>query len=115
MTKPVHPFTQHAARFSRAIAKLPMAHDQAKEAAVSHVGNHVQNAAQRAGYDTDDVGTYWYQGQPRVSVRPGSKAEKLEYGTLTNAPQSTVRNAARAANQSAVQTYHRTMRKELGI
>jgi hypothetical protein len=115
VTKPVHPFTQHHARFSRAVANLPTAHDQAKEAAVGHIHAHVTDAAKRAGMDTDDVGTFWYQDRPHVSVRPGTKAEKLEYGTLNQAPNATVRNAARSANQSAVKMYHTTMRRGLGI
>lgn len=115
MTKPVHPFTQHRARFNRAVANLPTAHDQAKDAAVSHVAAHVTHAAQRAGMDSDDVGTFWYQDRPRISVRPGSQAEKLEYGTMANAPQATVRNAARTANHDAVRIYHSTLRKGLGI
>ena len=115
MTKPVHPFTQHHARFSRAVANLSNAHDQAKDAAVDHVGNHVTQAAKRAGMDPDDVGTFWYKDRPQVSVRPGTKAEKLEYGDMSSAPQSTVRNAARSANQEALRVYHKTMRKGLGI
>lgn len=115
MTKPVHPFTQHHARFSRALANIPTAHDQAKEAAVAHVGTHVHQAAKRAGMDPDDVGTYWYQDHPQVSVRPGSTAERKEYGDLTVAPQATVRNAARSANNDAARLYHRTMRDGLGI
>jgi hypothetical protein len=115
VTKPVHPFKQHHARFSRAIANLPTAHDQAKEAAVEHVSTHVATAAERAGMDPDDVGVFWYQDSPKTSVRRGSHAEKLEYGTLTNAPQSTVRNAARTSTTGAVQTYHRTMWRGLGL
>lgn len=115
MTKPVHPFTQHHARFTRAVANLSSAHDQAKDAAVAHIGEHVTQAAKRAGMDPDDVGVFWHQDRPRTSVRPGSKAEQLEYGDLTRAPNATVRNAARSANQDAVRLYHKTMRKGLGI
>jgi hypothetical protein len=115
VTKPVHPFTQHHARFTRAVTNLPTAHEQAKQAAIAHVGTHVHHAANRAGMETDDVGTYWYQGRPQVTVRPGSDAERQEYGDLTNAPQSTVRNAARSANRDAARLFHRTMREGLGI
>ena len=115
MTKPVHPFTQHHARFSRALVNLPTAHDQAKEAAVAHVGTHVHHAAKRAGMDTDDVGTFWFKDRPYISVRHGSDAERKEYGDLKTAPQATVRNAARSANHDAVNVYHRTLRKGLGI
>ena len=115
MTKPVHPFTQHHARFNRAVANLSSAHDQAKDAAVSHVGSHVYHAAERAGMSRDDVGTFWYQDRPQVSVRAGTKAEKLEYGDLTRAPNATVRNAARTANKDAERIYHSTMRKGMGI
>jgi len=115
VTKPVHPFTQHHARFTRALANLPNAHDQAKEAAVAHVGSHVFHVAERAGMSIDDVGTYWYQDRPQVSVRPGSDAERLEYGDQTIAPRATVRNAARSISRDAARTYHSTLRKGLGI
>ena len=115
MTKPVHPFTQHHARFTRAVANLSNAHEQAKNAAVGHVGSHVHQAAKRAGMSTDDVGTFWYQGRPQVSVRSGTKAEELEYGTLSQAPNATVRNAARSVDKQAAHIYHSTMRKSLGI
>jgi hypothetical protein len=115
VTKPVHPFTQHHARFSRALAAIPTAHDQAKQAAVAHVDSHVSHAARRSGMNTDDVGTYWYQGRPQVSVRPGTEAERQEYGDQDIAPRATVRNAARSANRDAAQIFHRTIRKGLGI
>jgi hypothetical protein len=114
--KPVHPFTSHQARWTRAVTNLSMAHEQAKNEAVGHVHEHVTAAAKKApGMDPDHVGAYWYQGRPYIQVQPGTKTEELEYGNQEKAPQATIRNAARRADKDAVKIYHTTLWRGLGI
>lgn len=116
MTKAVHPFTQHLARWKEAQKRLPQAHEQAKSEAVGHIHRAVISAAHRSpGMDPDDVGTIWYKQQPHIAVRGGTNTEALEYGTLTEAPRATIRNAARRADKEAVRVYHSTLWKGMGV
>lgn len=114
MTKPVHPFTHHQARWSNALKNLSSAHESAKNAAVGHIHQRVTIAAERADMDSNDVGTFWYHERPHISIQPGKTAD-LEYGTLDQAPRATIRNAARRADREAVKIYHNNLWRGIGL
>ena len=108
------PFANHHVRWSKAIDNLSSAHEQAKNEAVGHIHQRITAAAEDSpGMDPEHVGTFWYKGRPHISVQ-GDTAD-LEYGTLSQAPRATIRNAARRADRDAVKIYHSTFRNGLGI
>lgn len=114
MPNPVHPFTSHQARWTRAVNNLSSAHASAKDQAVSHIKAKVTTAAERARMSTADIGVFWHKQQPHLSIAPGPTADR-EYGTLISNPEATIRNAASRADDGAAKVYHRTLRNGLGI
>ena len=110
MPKPVHPFTYHQARWSKALENLSSAHETAKNAAVGHIHQKVAAAADASpGMDSQHVGAFWHRDQPHIAIQQGTPTAELEYGTLTNAPRATIRNAAHRAGKDAVRIYRNTV------
>lgn len=114
MPNPVHPFTSHQARWTRAVNNLSSAHASAKDQAVRHIKGRVTTAAERAKMDPSQVGVFWHKQQPHIAIAPGETADR-EYGTLTANPEGVIRNTARRADKEAETVYHTTLRKGLGV